>query len=322
MEPGSDKAPAATRRINPTVLAAVALAAIVLLIVALIAFRGGNGAEDRLGDNQLAGAQDDPEKRCAGQATYDLIKRELFRRAAQLRGSDQAAFDRLSAYSAVRMEAPILRDENAQIRSVTCSGTFTLDLPPGVAVVGGRRTLSAELLYTIQPAADGSGNVITLSEVDDIVTPLATLARVGSPVGEQLAPTADANATAEEPGVTPDTGAARPQSPQVPQPPEPSRAPPQASAGPSFNCGNARTRGEIAVCRNSGLAALDRTMAAQFASAMSRADPGQRRLLSRTRDSFLSYRDRCPSNSCIAETYRGRMREISDIMAGRWQPQR
>jgi hypothetical protein len=44
-------------------------------------------------------------------------------------------------------------------------------------------------------------------------------------------------------------------------------------------------------------------------------------LLTRTRDSFLIYRDRCTSNDCIAETYRGRMREIRDIMLGRWTAQ-
>jgi hypothetical protein len=27
----------------------------------------------------------------------------------------------------------------------------------------------------------------------------------------------------------------------------------------------------------------------------------------------------CPSNSCISDAYNGRMREISDIMAGRWR---
>jgi hypothetical protein len=67
---------------------------------------------------------------------------------------------------------------------------------------------------------------------------------------------------------------------------------------------------------------MDRRMAAQFASALSDATAGQRANLLRTRDAFLRYRDNCPSNDCIAETYRGRMREIRDIMTGNWQPQR
>ena len=63
-------------------------------------------------------------------------------------------------------------------------------------------------------------------------------------------------------------------------------------------------------------------MAAQFYRAMSDADAEQRANLQRTRDAFLAYRDRCPNNACIAETYRGRMREIRDIMLGTWRPRR
>jgi uncharacterized protein len=96
-------------------------------------------------------------------------------------------------------------------------------------------------------------------------------------------------------------------------------APPQqtGSARPSFNCGSARTRGEIAVCNDPGLAGLDRQMSWQFYSALRRASPGQRARLESTRSGFLAFRDRCRSDGCIADTYRGRMREISDIMEGR-----
>jgi hypothetical protein len=34
----------------------------------------------------------------------------------------------------------------------------------------------------------------------------------------------------------------------------------------------------------------------------------------------MAYRDRCPTNACIGDAYVGRMREIRDIMEGRWQP--
>ena len=76
------------------------------------------------------------------------------------------------------------------------------------------------------------------------------------------------------------------------------------------------------MCGNPSLAALDRTMAAQYQSAASAADRGQAALLRQTRDRFLGFRERCGNDGCIANTYRGRMREIDDIMAGRWQPTR
>ncbi len=304
------------RRLNLTAIALLAGAAVLLLLIYI--FTGATRTNtDKLTDAQAAAQADasDPEKRCGSQKTYDLIKRELFRRAAELRGSDQGAFDRLSAYSVVRMDAPMLRSHDEDVGTITCAGSLALDLPPGVAVVGGRRTLTANIGYAIQPAADGSGDVLTLSNADAIITPLATLARVGTPAGEPLTPAAPTDPNlpplnAEPPPVA--------QPPQDVGPPPPAQ-PPTPTASPSFNCRFARSRGEIAVCGDPGLAALDRQMAAQFNTAMAQGDSRQRSLLQRTRSDFLRYRDNCPSNACIAETYRGRIREIRDIAAGRWR---
>lgn len=295
------------QRVNPTALAAIALGAMILLIVAMFVFASRNGEDDRLLGNEVTASRDDPEKRCASQATYDRIKHELFRRAAALRGSDETAFGGLASYSTVRMEAPAFAEENAETGAVTCNGTLTLDLAPGVAVVGGRRSLSADILYTVQPAADGNGSVLTIANADPIITPLATLARTSAP---------------EETALNETAPAAEPLAPEPAAPADPLAPTPEPGANPSFNCANARTSGEVAVCGDAGLAALDRRMASQFASAMAGANEEQRATLQRTRDSFLRYRDQCPDNSCIAETYRGRMREIRDIMLGTWRPRR
>jgi uncharacterized protein len=136
------------------------------------------------------------------------------------------------------------------------------------------------------------------------------LSRIGAPAAV-TAPTVDPMNSLSGTEVT---APAQPQ--QQPAMPE------QPAANPSFNCDNARTRGEIAVCTNPGLASLDRQMASQFRSAMSRADDEQRDVLEGTRDRFLLYRDRCRSEQCIADAYRGRVREIRDIMAGTWRQPR
>ena len=132
------------RRLNPTLIAL--LLGLVILALLLIYFATGrNPDQDKLTQNDVATSTQSgataAEKRCASQATYHLIKRELFRRAAQLRGSDAAAYDRLAAYAVVRMEEPALESENKDTGAVNCSGSLSLDLPPGVAAVGGRRTL-------------------------------------------------------------------------------------------------------------------------------------------------------------------------------------
>ena len=255
-----------------------------------------------------------PEKRCASQATYDLIKRELFRRAAQMRGSDQAAYDKLSAYAVVRMENPVLESEDKDTGGVNCSGSLSLDLPPGVAVVGGRRTVMADVDYTVQPAADGSGNVVLLRNADAIIAPLATLARVGQPA-QPPAGSPPAERTQWRPCSLRRTR----QSANPPPPATPAPAPPASAGRPSFDCSKARTRGETAVCSDAGLSALDRNMAAQYVRSMAGASPEQQALLRRTRDRFLGYRDRCPDRKCVGDAYVGRMREIRDIMEGRWR---
>lgn len=312
MEPGGEQGVGGlVRRLSPTAIAAIALAILLLIIVGAVLFRGGDTEDDRL-TNAVTSQREDPEKRCSSQANYDLIKSDLFRRAAELRGKDQAAFDKLKSYSSLRVEAPLLQDQNDTVGSVTCNATITLDLPPGVAVAGGQRSLSADVLYTIQPAADGNGNVLTLANAEGIITALATLTRTEQPAEDEM------NAVEPMPGEVPVT----PTDPLAPVPAPGGVAPTQPSANPSFDCTNARTPGEIAVCNDPRLAALDRRMASQFRSALADATPEQRALLDRTRDSFLRYRDQCASNSCVAETYQGRMREIRDIMRDSWQPRR
>ena len=126
---------------------------------------------DKLPDgNATATRAVSPQQTCAAQSTYDLIQRELFRRAAALRGSDQAAFDKLAAYAVVRVDRPLLASEDEATGAIGCTGSLTLDLPPGVAVVGGRRTLPADIGYTLQGAADGNGQVLTRPLPTPIVT--------------------------------------------------------------------------------------------------------------------------------------------------------
>jgi hypothetical protein len=307
---------------NWTVLALIGGLVVVVLLAAYFASRGNSNQDkltgNALAQNALAAKAPPPEKRCASTRTYDLIKRELFARAAQLRGSDQAAFDQLSRYAVVRMENPVMESQDSSTGAVNCSGSLSLDLPPGVGIVGGRRSLTSDVDYTVQPAADGSGDVVLLRNADAIIGPLATLARVNEP--------APATQPAE-PATSPETNAAPSEQPQAVGPtpeqqPRPATPPSAGGAHPSFDCGKARTKGEIAVCSNAGLAALDRNMAVQYGRAVSDSTPQQRALLRSTRDRFIAYRDRCPNRSCIGDAYVGRMREIRDIMEGRWQPPR
>ena len=308
-----DDAPRTLRTPNWTTLALIAGLLLLVLLVAYFASRG-NADQDKLIGNEMSLNQADSasaEKLCASKATYDLIKQELFRRAVQLRGRDQAAFDTISANASLRMENPVMESEDRATGAAHCSGSLSIDLPPGIAAAGGRRTLSANVDYSVQPAADGSGNVIQLRNADAIVTPLATLARISQPVAEPISPETIDETVDDQSDIDVD------QSESANQQVGPKTAYP---GRPSFDCANAASKSEIAVCSDSGLSALDVNMASQYRRAMASASPEEQALLRRTRDRFLAYRDRCSSRSCIGESYVGRMREIRDIMEGRWTP--
>ena len=311
---------APARGITPLQIALIAAAALIAAFAIWTFASTRRSNPDKLPEaNSNAEAKAaDPEKRCGSQATYDLIKRELFRRAAALRGSDQPAFDKLAAYSVVRIDRPLLDNEDDETSAISCSGSLTLDLPPGVAVVGGRRTLVSDIGYALQPSADGNGQVLTLTRADGIITPLATIARVAEGQVAPQTPPSDPLAPTPVPTLPPEAQVGPPPARRAPTPPPaPTPAPAPTYAGrPSFNCASARTRGEIAVCADSGLASLDREMSAQYVEALRGADPRTRAELQRSRDRFLGYRDQCPSSACIAQTYRGRMREIRDIADG------
>ncbi|CAN5191500.1 hypothetical protein BH24PSE1_BH24PSE1_03570 [soil metagenome] len=311
--PPAEESPQERKRLNIWLIVALVAAVAAGILLASSVWQGSWKGGESDGNEVAEARGTDLQSWCAAQATYDAIRNELFRRAAQVRGSDEQAYTRLADYALLRISGPLARDTDEELRSVTCSGAATLDLPPGVAVAGGRRSLAGDIEYLIQPAADGTGNVIRLGNADSIVVPLATLSRQGAPQGTPLQvpelPTAGTDQ--QEPVVFDERQAPEPEDDQ------PSSSP--TTANPSFNCASARTRSEVAVCGDPGLAALDRQMASQFNGALSGSDSRQRALLQRTRGRFLGARDSCRNNECVAETYRGRMREISDIMAGRWR---
>lgn len=305
--------PTPVQRTNWPTLALIGGLVLLVLIIAYFATRG-NPDQDKLTNRAVSTSSASTparDKLCANSTTYDLIKRELFRRAAEARGGEQAAFDRVAGVAVVRMEHPVAESQDGSSGAANCSGSLSLDLPPGIAVADGRRTLTSDVDYTVTPAADGGGNTVLLRNGDAIVGPLATLTQVNEPAAPQPQEVNPIN-----------DGAPAPDSvqPMQPTPPAPPTMPRPASARPSFDCATARTRGEIAVCNEAGLAALDRQMAAEYARAVSLASPEQRDILRDTSHRFYAYRDRCATNACIGDAYTDRMREIRDIMQGRWQP--
>jgi len=262
-----------------------------------------NPDQDRLRNPQLQSDQSDFAEVCSASDVYASIKQQLFERAAQDRGSDQDSFAKLAGRAVLRMENPVMESEDNAARVVNCSGTMSIELPSGVAVAGGPGTLTADVDYAVQLPGDAGAMTVQLRNADAVISSLATAQEA------EETPVTDTN--------TVDGNVAASVSANV-QP-----GPATASPGrPSFDCARAETPGEVAVCSDSGLAALDLNMTTQYRRAIATASPDQLRLLQTSRARFLAYRDRCPNRQCIADAYVGRMREIRDIMEGRVTPNR
>ncbi|MEO6152918.1 MAG: hypothetical protein ABIT09_04060 [Croceibacterium sp.] len=267
---------------------------------------------------------------CSSPVTYDRLKQITFDEAIRIRNADPVNLETLQASSLVRIESPRVVSRDATLDVTVCSGRFILQIPPGAeAAFGGTHQLTADIQYAAQPASDGTGLVYQITGAEPIIyklaafdlkhaagsgttrvaraelVPLPTERPAPQPVPEQREPVPHASP------------AERPANGSRPAPPADRPAPPERrAASPSFNCRYARTAGERMVCGNGELAALDRTMAAQYYSALGVSDLRTRADLRRSRDRFLAYRDGCRSEACVADAYRDRMAEIDDI-AGR-----
>jgi hypothetical protein len=287
------------------------VASFTILAAALSLSACNRGNEDALSENQIGGnaaeRAEAGDNRCASAATLDLVKRELFRRAAEIRGNNADDYARIAEYALLTLDGAAPTAPVADDAAADCRARANLRFPPGLKVAGGRTTLTGSIGYGVGAPPSGT---VSISDGDSITIPLATLTQARA--GTSAAP-----APAPAPIETPTRPA--PVDPIAPLPDSDAADAAAAPGNPSFDCQRARTRSEIAVCNDPALGALDRSMSLQYRNAVLNADSATDRLLRQTRDRFLGYRDQCRDNRCISNTYRGRMREIDDIMAGRWQ---
>jgi uncharacterized protein YecT (DUF1311 family) len=288
-------------------------------------------------------------KACASEGTYDRLKELVFDEAARIRNSDPRNLDPLAAAAVVRMEQPLVKSRDEDLNVTVCTGRFILELPPGAEnAFDGKRRLDAQVEYAAQAAADGSGMVYQMDGAEPIIYRLATfglsgqaLARVVQIPQASAPPAAPAEEVVLMEPVAPTAPAPTAQPAEAPRPAPPAKTPPPVApkpaarpaprveqaeaqprpasgpARPSFNCRYGRSSSERMVCASSSLAAKDRQMSSIYYAAMARADPATRSHLRRSRDAFLSGRERCGSEACVAAAYNSRIAEIRSISDGR-----
>ena len=295
--------------------AMVKLPAALMMAAALAAAGCGRKNNDTLSEADVAASQgtaaklNTADRRCASVHTSNAVKAQLFARAAEIRGGFADNYARIGGFSLLQLDGAAPVTLVGEGEAVDCRAHAVLRLPPGLHASGGRTQVGGDIDYTV---ASGAGGIVTLGAAEAVTEPLASLSqsRAGSVSAQPAAP----------PVPIP------PRQPPAPATAEVRRLPPLApvpDTSPSFNCARARTSSERAVCASPGLATLDRTMASHYLAALGTADSDAAQLLRQTRDPFLGFRERCGSDaSCIDRVYRGRIREIDDILGGRWQGNR
>jgi uncharacterized protein YecT (DUF1311 family) len=210
------------------------------------------------------------------------------------------------------MEQPLVKSRDEDLNVTVCTGRFVLELPPGAAnAFDGLARVAADVEYSAQAAADGSGLVYQMDGAEPIVYRLASFGMDSRPLPPIGASPAAAPQSAPPPTRQPAT--------PTPAPTDTARAETPAapgSASPSFNCRYARTATEKMVCGSPSLAARDRQMASVYYAVMAKADADTRNHLRRSRDSFLARRERCGSAACVTAAYTARIAEIRSIARG------
>jgi hypothetical protein len=111
---------------------------------------------------------------CGSSVAYDRLKGLMFDEAIGRHNGDRANLDTLADYSFARMKEPIVEGWDQALDITRCKGRIILDLPPGTErAFAGERHLQADVHYTAQAAADGSGFVYQLKGAEPIVVKLA-----------------------------------------------------------------------------------------------------------------------------------------------------
>lgn len=250
--------------------------------------------------SEMARAEKSPDtgaSLCPHPLAPNLIKQELFRRAAE-HARDKALLAQAEPLVSARIESA-----HGEGDAGGCGGWLSLDIPPGVTIDGDRTSLSADLDFALARSEQGILHLSSLSGGEDVIRLLASLKVEPRQPEPQIArPVPVATAPVLRP--TPIA------SPVLP-------TPKQASSDP---CSAIGSRSDRMLCQNGNLASLDRQLSSFYRQSWDRADERTRALLVESRQSFNDRRAACASQSCMTTTYVARLREISDIMAGRTTP--
>lgn len=226
-----------------------------------------------------------PESRCVNVATKDQLKAMAFDAARRLGASNEVKLNDLERQSTAELKMPLLQSHDQTLDRTICSGRLRIDPPVGARSLFGSENLTADITYSIQPAADGSGLVYQVDDFGSIASSIAyaDLTRFTSSESRPIsAAPAPVPADVPAPSKTLTTGRA------------------------SFNCGRARTQVERFICADPKLGLMDQQMASLYADRR-RAEPGS----GDEQLAWIAGRNQCKDTACLYNVYQTRIDELS-----------
>ena len=245
---------------------------------------------------------------CNDPSAADLVKAELFRRAVDLRPAERPQLERAAPHAHLRIDSAASKGE-----ATDCGGWLAIDFPRGLVVDGSRSNLNAEIGFRLVQSGEGF-RLAGLSKVDGLVRSIATL---GPPPREPETISRMATkevAAVELPKAAPGKAA------RVAGATASSATPKLSSSDQAKSaCAGASSRSQRIVCGDENLSSLDRQLALLYRQSWKEADEKKRAALIGTRQRFNDRRDACGSSNCMTTAYVTRLREISEIMAGKDQ---
>lgn len=213
-----------------------------------------------------------PEAACASAETVSQLKSMIFDSAGSMTVNDQVKMNDLERESSASISMPLLQSHDEALDRTTCTGRLRIDLPVGTQSIFRRDHLLADLTYSMQPAADGSGLVYQVVDFGSIDSAL-------SAADLSLWIQSSSRAPSQEPA-------------------------PGRTFNASFDCSKAATRVERMICSDEELAELDQLMGLQYSQVIKHtpeAREGQRE--------WLKERNACGDKACLLAAYRDVVRE-------------
>jgi hypothetical protein len=223
---------------------------------------------------EQAGIDQEPElagtEICGSRENYVQIKDMIFEKANELYGGDPVALNSLMRSVSVRMQYPVVKGVNEQLGRTDCAGRLLIDLPPGARDnFDGAKTLETDVEFSVQPAADSAGSVITAEGFGYTVNKLLSAAsmlgvsRTASGAGPRTGPTFN----------------------------------------PSFDCGKRLSNVESMICQDETLAELDRSLSDRYFQLKRALSPATWGRVRRSQREFLIRRSQCGDVECLGATY-------------------